>query len=182
MRVVDRKGVTLVETVVAAVILGITVGILLNSFVTGRVAAAMSRHHLQAAELARQKMEMLRELGYNNIVGNEQYPVTIDDGGTLNEDFNFNGVLDQLVDDEGAVIDKGEDINQNGVLDTRTNDDLLGTLSVTVNQVNLVPGCPDDLDDAWQARVEVQWTERIWLQDKVQTEFVETHIAKYSGL
>jgi type II secretory pathway pseudopilin PulG len=191
----NKRGITLVETIVSAVILGITLGVLLNSFVSGRVAATMSRHHLQAMEIARQKMEELRELGYNKIYDDETgsvytdfdpgpFTVTIDDGGTANEDFNFNDILDREVDDEGNPIDgTGEDLNNNGVLDKNLADDLSGTLTITgYNNPSHLCGCSDDLDHALQIKIEVSWIERIWFKDKQQTESVETYITKYGGL
>ena len=183
----NKRGITLVEMLVSAVILGITLGVLLNTFVTGRVAAAMSRHHLQAMEIARQKMEELRELGYSRILSANfgQIQVTIDDGGTYNEDVNFNDILDLAIDGDGnSISGTGEDLNGNGALDKRNTDDLTGALTVSgdKNSLDLCGLNDDDVDDALQIRIEVNWTERIWFQDKPQTEFIETYITKYGAL
>ena len=181
----NKRGVTLVEMVVSAVILGITLSVLLNTFVTGRVAAAMSRHHLQAMEIARQKMEELRELGYNKILSSNfgEIEVTIDDGGTCNEDVNFNNILDVEIDGDGNPINgTGEDLNGNGILDKRNTDDLTGTLTIDKDILNLCGLDDDDVDNALQIKIDLDWTERIWFQDKPQTEFIETYITKYGGL
>ena len=55
------KGLTLVESVISLLILAITIGALLGTFVIGRIGAAKARHRLVAMNLCRARMEWTKE-------------------------------------------------------------------------------------------------------------------------
>ena len=56
----NRKGFTLVEAVVAVLILGTALGALLASFMMGRMSVAVAKHRTEAMNHARAAMELLK--------------------------------------------------------------------------------------------------------------------------
>ena len=83
----NKKGFTLVEAVVAAAILGITVVSLLGVFVMGRIGSAKAKHRIKTVNLLQAKMEWVKGQGYSIIeswVGNPLIENNVDD--TIGED------------------------------------------------------------------------------------------------
>ena len=165
-----QSGLTLVEVLASAVILGICFAGLLTALTVGIRSIHNAKNHLQVINIIKQKAEELKLLGYNGIIDNDgnilidtgdpnPIIVTIDNGGTPSEDFNFNGVLDtELDENDNPISGTGEDIiEENGVLDINTNDDILGELTITIgNKINL-ENSTSNYDDALPITVTVTW-------------------------
>jgi hypothetical protein len=149
----NNRGVTLPESLLCTFIVAITLTGALWSFIHGRLSINSGTHYLQAINIASLKMEELKNLGYDNVAAQGDQAgisVSIDDGGTENEDFNFNGVLDE-----------GEDLNGNTELDLNTEDDLLGTMDVDIGAAfNMWNDAVSDADDAVPVSITVTWQER----------------------
>ncbi len=67
MKIRDKKGFTLTEIVIAALIGGILLVSLLTSFVMGRFSIALARHKTQAMNLLRARVENLKSMGYTAV-------------------------------------------------------------------------------------------------------------------
>jgi prepilin-type N-terminal cleavage/methylation domain-containing protein len=65
----NEKGLTLVEVLVAAVILGIIAVGLLTAFDVNKRLAAGARQKVKAVNLAQGKLEELRAVPYDNLIG-----------------------------------------------------------------------------------------------------------------
>lgn len=56
----EKNGLTLVEMVVSVLILGLALGVMLGTFVMGRMSATKAKHHIEAMNHARAAMELLK--------------------------------------------------------------------------------------------------------------------------
>lgn len=65
----DKKGFTLVEVLVSAVILGIVIISLLNIFVLSKIGSAKAKHRMKAMNLLRAEMEEIKVQDYSVIDG-----------------------------------------------------------------------------------------------------------------
>ena len=74
----DKKGLTLVEVLISAVILGIVLISLLGVFVVGRFGSAKAKHHIEAMNHARAAMEQYIKDGTTT------YTITTGDISSLN--------------------------------------------------------------------------------------------------
>lgn len=63
----NRRGITLVEILISILILGISVGAMLGSFVIGRVSATKAKHHIEAMNYARAAMEEYKDSGATTV-------------------------------------------------------------------------------------------------------------------
>jgi type II secretory pathway pseudopilin PulG len=165
----NNKGITLVESVVSAAIVGLGLACALWSFLFGRLFINTATHHTQAIKIAQARLENMKFNGYDIIIADGSLydiPVTIDDGGTQNEDFDFDGILDP-----------GEDINGNGGLDTRTGDDLIGDMDVVLGMPYDLFGLASDMDDVVNVTIFVSWQEKGFMTRQV-TVSVQSFITK----
>lgn len=63
-RLKGKKGITLVEMVISALLLAIALGAMLGCFVIGRISAGKARNRIQAMNLARARMEWVKVQDY----------------------------------------------------------------------------------------------------------------------
>jgi Tfp pilus assembly protein PilV len=77
-----KEGFALIETVIATLIMGITVGGLLSTFVMGRVNVAKAKHRMQATNIVQLQMEVFRNTQYGSIASQASTPVLLDNNGT----------------------------------------------------------------------------------------------------
>ncbi len=61
----EKKGVTLVEVIISAAILGIVIVSLLNVFVLSKVGSAKAKHRMKAMNLLRAEMEWIKAQDYS---------------------------------------------------------------------------------------------------------------------
>lgn len=73
----NKKGMTLVEVIVSAVILALTVGGLLYIFTTEKGAVAISGRNIQALDFAQQTMEELKNAVRADTWGEASEPLTL---------------------------------------------------------------------------------------------------------
>lgn len=96
------KGTTLIENAIAVTIMGIVIVGLIKLFITVPMNARISSHMASAANLAQEKIEQLKALGYNGIV-TAAYPqqdaVVIDAMNPANNTDDLNGVRTTSVAD-----------------------------------------------------------------------------------
>ena len=78
----NEKGVTFIEIMISALILSISIGGMLTTFVMGRVSVAKAKHRIEAFNLIQEKMEIIRDTSYSSIVTELPASVTIDNAGT----------------------------------------------------------------------------------------------------
>ena len=81
MRIRDKKGFTLTEIVIAALIGGILLVSLLTSFVMGRFSISLARHKTQAMNLLRARVESLKSMEYTAV--NSMTSPTVEDNLVL---------------------------------------------------------------------------------------------------
>jgi len=77
----DKKGFTLVEVIISAVILGIVIISLSNIFVLSKIGSAKAKHRMKAMNLLRAKMEEIKERPYYDIealVGSDEIESDVD--------------------------------------------------------------------------------------------------------
>ena len=86
----NEKGVTFIEIMISALILSISIGGMLTTFVMGRVSVAKAKHRIEAFNLIQEKVEIIRDTSYSSIVSESSTPVTIDNAGTT-------GTADDLI-------------------------------------------------------------------------------------
>ena len=65
----NKKGFTLVEVLISAVILGIVIISLLNIFVLSKIGSAKAKHRMKAMNLLRAEMEEIKVQDYSVIDG-----------------------------------------------------------------------------------------------------------------
>lgn len=170
-----KSGLTLIEILMSVALLGICIAGLLTALTTGISSTYNAKHHIQAINIARQKIEELKSRGYSYILSDDMnvgpFTVTIDDGGTPNEDFNFDGKLDAELDENNEPIPgTGEDLNGNGALDTNSEDDILGQLTITIgSKIDLNNATDEEDDDALPVTVIVTWEKTIGGQEIEET-------------
>lgn len=63
-RLKAKKGITLVEMVISALILAMALGAMLGCFVIGRISAVKARNRIQVMNFARARMEWVKAQGY----------------------------------------------------------------------------------------------------------------------
>ena len=93
----DKKGLTLVEVLISAVILGIVFISLLGVFVVGRFGSAKAKHHIEAMNHARAAMEQYIKDGTTIT-----YTITTGDISSLNGNCVI-GKTENYGDDDGLT-------------------------------------------------------------------------------
>ena len=78
----NKKGVTFIEIMISALILSISIGGMLTTFVMGRVSVAKAKHRIEAFNLIQEKVEAIRDTSYASIANESPASVTIDNAGT----------------------------------------------------------------------------------------------------
>jgi len=103
------RGFTLVESLVSIMILGLTVVAMLGVFVIGKVDVAKAKAYKAAINLARERMEELRSIGYAELSNNSgtyaisETDIIIDYGTDLDGDGDFDDGKDDDDEDEDEL-------------------------------------------------------------------------------
>ena len=97
-----KKGLTLVEMVISALILGMTLGAMLGTFIIARIGATKAKHRIEVMNLLRGKIEELKDTDYDDIVDEGTEPVSIDIGpdGVRDTDDDLVGEQSVSVEDK----------------------------------------------------------------------------------
>ncbi len=77
-----KKGLTLIEAVFATLLLGLTIALVLGTFVLGRVSANKAKHRIEALNLVSAKIEDLKNASYDAIGDESAVSVLLDNGAT----------------------------------------------------------------------------------------------------
>jgi type II secretory pathway pseudopilin PulG len=75
----NRRGMTIVETLVAVLILGLLVGSMLGAFVVARLSVTRGKHQTKAMNLLRSKMEWVKAQNPDTIEGWITVPLAAED-------------------------------------------------------------------------------------------------------
>jgi type II secretory pathway pseudopilin PulG len=121
-----KSGLTLVEAVVSMLILGIAVGAMLGVLMIGEVSTVKAKHHIEAMNLLRLKMEELKNTRYDDIASVTAQNISIDIGQDL-----IRGTSDDLwgiilveardkndIDGDGNTTEAEIDSNGDGINDS----------------------------------------------------------------
>lgn len=134
----QKKGLTLVEMVISVLILGLALGAMLGTFVIGRVSATKAKHHIQAMNLARARMEWIKDQSYAGL------PRGV---ATVTPAYPYR------ISDNPVTIDVGRDVDGDGDLDN-DGDELTGSRITQIKPI----GTPEEY---LEVTVTVTWTERL---------------------
>ncbi len=63
----NEKGVTFIEIMISALILSLSLGGMLTTFVMGRISVAKAKHRIEAFNLIQEKVEEIKDASYGNI-------------------------------------------------------------------------------------------------------------------
>ena len=133
-----KKGFTLIELLIATVISTITLSALLSAFVVGRMSATRAKHHMQAINLVRTRIEWAKDQGY----------ATLSRGTAgITADYPYR------ISDNEVIIDVGNDIDDDGIFDEEDGDELKGRRITQVQPV----GAPEQYVEV---TVTVSWNAR----------------------
>lgn len=130
----NKKGLTLVEMTISALILGLVLGAMLGTFVIARVSATKAKHRIEVLNLLRAKMEAVKDSDYYDIGNELPEEVSIDIGPDL-----LRGTGDDLVG--SRTVDVVDNSGYKNVTTTLSwNERAWGgaTRSVSANLVTLV--------------------------------------------
>jgi type II secretory pathway pseudopilin PulG len=108
----NQGGFTLTEAVIALLLVGLTVGGMLTSFLVGRVSAFHTRYHTQVMNLMQAKIEELTAGSYDNVQDQGPTDVTIDPGKDLKW-----GTDDDLIGTLRVVVADSMDLDGDGNTD-----------------------------------------------------------------
>ena len=113
MAKLNNRGFTLVEVVSAVLLLSLTIGAMLMSFIVGRVSIAQARQSTQVMNLIRAKTEELVSGSYSDVQDEESSQVVIDPGadGEWDTDDDLYGTIWVTVADI-RDIDKDGDFDE----------------------------------------------------------------------
>ena len=83
-RIGNKKGVTLIETIIAVLIAGIATTAVIGSYVVGKYATQRSKHRVAAINLISEELEQVLSANYSSIIdGTYLDNITIDDKNTV---------------------------------------------------------------------------------------------------
>ena len=85
----SRRGTTLVETMIAIMILGGTVGGACHMTVLAKGISDQAREHYQAINVARNQLERMRVLGFDQLSACAEAEVRVDSNGAVNPNGHF---------------------------------------------------------------------------------------------
>ena len=125
MKISRRDGFTLIEVIIAVVLLGLTIGAMLTSFVMGRVSVYKSRYYTQAVNLIQARAEGLTAGVYDDIRDEGPVDIIIDPGADLEwgTGDDLTGTLEVEVEDsldldgDGNTVEEQIDTDGDGVND-----------------------------------------------------------------
>jgi prepilin-type N-terminal cleavage/methylation domain-containing protein len=104
-----QSGVTLVEVMIALLLLGLTIGGTLTSFVTGRISAFHARYHIQAMNVLQAKAEELAWGAYESVTDQDSTSVVLDPGPDLQS-----GTADDVLGELRVQVDDRMDLDEDG--------------------------------------------------------------------
>ncbi len=127
----NKKGVTFIEIMISVLILSLSLGGMLTTFVMGRISVAKAKHRIEAFNLIQQKVEELRDTGYSSIpIGESSENVTIDNAGTV-------ATVDDLIGQRKVIV-TGSDYKEITVTITWTERKWGGSNQVSESVVTVV--------------------------------------------
>ena len=153
----NQGGFSLTEVLVAVLLLGLTLGALLTSFLMGRVAAYRARYQAQGANLVQAKIEELSAGTYEAVQDEGPVEVTVDPGLDLEW-----GTADDLLGDLRVEVGDYQDVDGDG---NRVEEEID------------VDGDGEN-DSCKPVSVSLSWTCLSFGGDRTVTVFVDTLIAK----
>ena len=136
----QKKGITLIEMIISVLILGLALGAMLGSFVIGRVSATKAKHRIEAANLARQGMEWIKDQSYAGL------PRGI---AAITPSYPYQ------ISNNSVIIDVGEDVDGDGILVEIDGDELTGSRITQVKPI----GTPEEY---LEVTVTVAWADLSW--------------------
>jgi len=105
----SRDGFSLTEVLVALLLLGLTIGALLTSFLMGRVGAYRARYQAQGVNLVQAKIEELSVAAYDAVQDEGPVEVTVDPGLDLEW-----GTEDDLLGELRVEVGDYQDLDDDG--------------------------------------------------------------------
>ena len=120
----SERGFTLIEVLFSSIVLAAVLSAMVGTFVLGRFSAAKARHHAQAMNLLREKVEELTSLPYANVVDEGPTAIILDSGldvGSAVDDIM--GTLQVQVEDsldldgDADTVEEQIDVNGDGLND-----------------------------------------------------------------
>jgi hypothetical protein len=108
----NQIGFTLAEVVVALLLLGLTIGGMLTSFVMGRISVCHSRYHTQGMNLLQAKVEELTAGEYEDVKDAGPLEVSVDPG----EDHQW-GTEDDQIGNLWVIVGDRIDLDGDGDTD-----------------------------------------------------------------
>lgn len=80
---INRKGMTLIEVMMSVFVLITTLSVILTAFVIARMSVARARHKVEARNILRAKMEVIKNTAYGNIASSGPETIIINVGPDL---------------------------------------------------------------------------------------------------
>jgi len=110
MKTIDKNGFTLIEVVVAVLLLALTIGGMLTSFIMGRIATYQARYNTQAANAIQLKVEELSAQLYDDVKSQGPIEYALDPGGDLEwgTDDDVSGQMWIIVEDRRDLDGDGD--------------------------------------------------------------------------
>ncbi len=86
---VDKRGMTLVETMVAILVFGILLGGMISIIVTSITAGKRAEHSYTAYNLAKNHIETLKSMPFSNLANAAETDTYIDASGTADDEGDY---------------------------------------------------------------------------------------------
>ena len=137
LKVTEKDGFTLVEVVIAIILLGLVIGGMLTTFVMGRISTYHARYRTQVTNLMQSTAEELTAGTYDEIQSEGPINLVIDPGGDgeWGTDDDMNGTMVVQVADVNDLDFDGDTSEQEIDVDLDGENDTCKTVTIRLDWV-----------------------------------------------